>query len=87
MSRTDPGGGLPAGTTSKGWVRSDEQGDYVPCGCGQGVQRPDDDVQAQVAGEYGAAGVEIDRVFVCERDVCDRRTGERAADTDMEDTR
>lgn len=89
MARSEPGRGLPETTSVAGWLRSDEDGDYVPCGCGQAVQRPMGDVQAQVAAEYDAAGVDvqIERVFVCERDPCERRTVQRAADTDTEGNR
>lgn len=88
MSRTDPGG-LSDGTTVKGWIRTDAEGDYVPCGCG-GIQRPAPDRLCAVQAEYDAAdaGVEIQRVFVCEREDCSERTvQQRAAEAVMEGDR
>jgi hypothetical protein len=72
MAGIEPGGGLSSGTSIEGWIRTDEQGAFVPCGCGQAVQRPDPDA---VAADVENAS----RVFVCESDECDRRTVERAA--------
>ena len=70
MAGIGPGSG---GDATGGWVRTDEEGDYIPCGCGQAVQRPDANATATVTA------IEARRVFVCEREACDRRTVQRVA--------
>jgi len=68
-------GGLSAGTSVRGWIREGADGnEFVPCGCGQGVQRPDERALESVRSEAGIEGDDVERVFVCEREACGRRT-------------
>lgn len=71
-------GGLPEGTTLRGFIRETPSGDlYVPCACGQAVQRPDATAAERIP--------EATRVFVCEDEDCDQRTvQQRLAATDVE---
>ena len=73
MAGITPGSG---GDAAGGWVRVDEQGEYIPCGCGQAVQRPDPDATVDVIDSH--------RVFACERPTCDRRTVQRAETTEAD---
>lgn len=88
MSDVSSANGLAEGTTVEGWIRTESDGrQYVPCGCGQAVQRPAPERLDAVQAEYDAVSVEVTRVFVCEDDECDERTVQTAASSSMEANR
>jgi hypothetical protein len=86
MPEIAPGSGGVSTSARQGWVREDDTGEFVPCGCGKAVQRPDPEVTTAVQAQYAAVGETARRVFVCEREACDRRTVQ-VADHDKEGNR